>query len=74
MYHSYHINGTNELNARTTIHHIQTKKISALVIWYQQLTPVPKCKKKTQDKMIIIISLNIIPLLPKTELHYHMIN
>ena len=46
MYHSYHINDTNKLDAWTKTHHIQTKTRYGLVIWYQQLTPVPKYQKK----------------------------
>ena len=46
IHHSYHINGTNELNDRTKIHRIQPKKRYGIVIWYHQLIPVPKYQKK----------------------------
>ena len=46
MYYYYHINDTNKLDAQTKIDHIQTKKRYGLVIWYQQLTLVPKYQKK----------------------------
>ena len=46
IHHSYHINGTKELNDLTKIHHIQPKKRYGLVIWYHQVIQVPKYQKK----------------------------